>query len=165
MELTPYTHQWAATFRQEKDRLLSLLGNDALDIQHIGSTAIPEIVSKPIVDIMALLPTIQNASKYLDSLHTLGYFYSKERSSTERYFFTKGDPVSVHLSLTDKSTPYWDRQLAFRDYLLAHREIAKEYEVLKRSLIEHYPSGKDKYSYGKSEFVAAVLRKAGFSVS
>ena len=165
MELTSYTNQWAATFQQEKDKLLTLLGIDAFDIQHIGSTAIPGIASKPVVDIMVLLPSIQNVFKYLDSLHNLGYTHSKERSSTERYFFTKGNPVTIHLSLTDKTTSYWDRQLAFRDYLLEHPDTAKEYEILKHSLIERYPSGKDEYSYGKSEFVAAVLKKAGFVIS
>lgn len=165
MKLTSYTNQWAATFQEEKERILSVFGNSPLDIQHIGSTAIPGIASKPIVDIMVLLPSIQDASKYLDSLHNLGYTYSKERSSTERHFFTKGSPVTIHLSLTDRSTPYWDRQLAFRDYLLTHSDVAKEYAALKHSLIEKYPSGKDEYSYGKSEFVAAVLEKAGFPIS
>jgi len=112
---------------------------------------------------MVLLYSIQHASRYLDQLHELGYEYAKERSSTERFFFTKGDPVGIHLSLTDMSTPYWNRQIAFRDYLLKHPDAAKEYETLKRSLIQKYPSGKDEYSSGKNEFVAAVLQKGGFS--
>ena len=163
MKLVSYTNQWAVIYQMEKDKLISLLGDDALDIQHIGSTAIPEIASKPIVDIMILLHSIQQVPQYFDALDELGYEYAKDRSSTERYFFTKGNPVTVHLSLTDRSTPYWDRQIVFRDYLLSHPETAKEYEALKGPLIEKYPSGKDKYSSGKSEFVTAVLQKAGFS--
>lgn len=163
MKLASYTNQWAATYQLEKDKLMCPLGSDVIDIQHIGSTAIPGIASKPIVDIMVLLHSVQQASQYLKTLDELGYAYAKGRSSTERYFFTKGNPVTVHLSLTDQSTPYWDRQIVFRDYLLKHPNAAKEYESLKRSLIEKYPSGKDEYSSGKNEFVAAVLQKAGFS--
>lgn len=162
MKLASFTNQWAATYQREKDKLMSLLGSDVIATQHIGSTAIPGIASKPIVDIMVLLHSIQLASNYLEILSTLGYEYAKDRSSTERYFFTKGNPVTVHLSLTDRSTPYWDRQIAFRDYLVKHPDAAKEYETLKRSLIEKYPSGKDEYSSGKNEFVVAVLQKAGF---
>lgn len=163
MKLASYTNQWVATYQMEKGKLISLLGSDFIAIQHIGSTAIPGIASKPIVDIMVLLHSVQLSSKYLEALDTLGYEYAKDRSSNERYFFTKGNPVTVQLSLTDRSTPYWDRQIAFRDYLRKHPKTAKEYETLKRSLIEQYPSGKDEYSSGKSEFVAAVLLKAGFS--
>ncbi|MDP3965165.1 MAG: GrpB family protein [bacterium] len=163
MNLVSYTTDWSQLFQKEKNNLTSLLGSEAVDVQHIGSTAIPGIASKPIVDIIVLLPSFQDALKYIDRLQELGYEYSEERSSTERHFFTKGEPVTVHLSLTDRSTSYWDRQIIFREYLLHHPDAAKEYEALKRSLIQRYPEGREEYSSGKSEFISIVLKKAGFS--
>ena len=159
MNLVSYSTQWPHLYQQEKDKLLSLLDDDIVDIQHIGSTAVPHIQSKPIVDLMVMLKSIKVVPQYLAQLQELGYEYSEKRSSNERYFFTKGDPVAVHLSLADNTTSFWKRQLLFRDYLLNNPKVAKEYEQLKVDLIKKYPSGKDEYSYGKSAFVENILKK------
>jgi len=159
MDLEPYNPEWKELFEKEKGLLKNIIGDEALDIQHIGSTAVSGIQSKPIIDIAVLLRSFPTAESFFDQLESLGYEYSKERSSSERYFFTKGDPVEYHLSLVNPETSLLQRQVEFRDYLIKHLETAKEYEDLKKDLINKYPSGKDEYSYGKSEFISKVLEK------
>ena len=158
MDLKPHDDKWKELFKKEKGTLKTVFGDKATDIQHIGSTAIPWIHSKPIIDIAISVKSFKTASDFFDKLKRLDYEYSEERSSSERYFLTKGNPVEYHLSLVNPNTSYLKRQIEFRDYLINHPEIAKEYGSLKADLIKKYPSGKDEYSYGKSEFINRILK-------
>ncbi|MFH0891361.1 MAG: GrpB family protein [Candidatus Falkowbacteria bacterium] len=159
MKLELYDIKWKERFAGEKASLMIILGDEAIDIEHIGSTAIPGIHSKPIIDIAVLIRSFKIAKDFIPALRKAGYKYSEKRSSFERYFFSKGDPAKFHLSLANPDTLYVKRQIAFRDYLNNHPEKAKEYENLKSDLIKKYPSGRDEYSYGKSEFINTILKE------
>jgi GrpB-like predicted nucleotidyltransferase (UPF0157 family) len=159
MDLKPYDPEWKELYQKEKGLLKNVVKDEVLDIQHIGSTAVSAIQSKPIIDVAVLLRSFPAEQLILDQLESFGYKYSEERSSSERQFFTQGDPVEYHLSLVNPKTTLLQRLVAFRDYLNEHLEIAKEYEDLKKDLINKYPSGKGEYSHGKSEFVSKVLEK------
>lgn len=160
MSLVPHDKKWAHLFQEEEKSLRSIFGNSMRDIQHIGSTAIPGIRSKPIIDIAVLLPSLKKAKDFLQPLRQLEYWYDQPSSSSERYFFRKGDPVQFHLSLTAPNVLYWNRQILFRDYLLQHPDAAREYEQLKVNLLQKDPTGGQLYIDGKSAFVEKVLTMA-----
>lgn len=161
MEIAPYDEQWPKIFQAEKVLISSKLGGDFLDIQHIGSTAIPRMSAKPIIDIAILIPSLDNTEKYIEHLETIGYQFFKDLSSAERIFFVKGEPPKFHLSIAQpEKFSYWKRQLLFRDYLRQHHDLALEYEALKKCLIEKYPDGRQQYCDGKNEFVNKILALA-----
>lgn len=157
--LEKHNPSWVKLYNQEAEKIKSILGNDVIDIQHIGSTAIKGITAKPIIDIAVLMPIIKNKKGMANILAQAGYAYFPSDSSVERMFFRKGDPVQFHLSLTEKGvTDYWQRQIAFRDYLNTHPQKAKEYESLKKELIKEDPSAGEIYSKGKDYFVKEVIK-------
>ncbi len=161
MELSTYDTQWVRDFEQEKLSLQSLFGEKMLAIEHIGSTAIHGLPSKPIIDMAVMVRNQEDADSFTERLVELGYaFHSK---STERHLYQKGEPVKFHLSIAyaDKGG-FWPRQILFRDYLRSHPASLVEYADLKNRLIGEFPAGKGEYSYGKTEFVSGILALAGW---
>ncbi len=158
MKLIEYDSKWEDKFKKEADAISIILKERFLEIEHIGSTAIKGISAKPIIDIAVLVARAEDPQTYVSSLANIGYVYYPADSSVERLFFRKGDPAEYHLSVTQEGpTTYWNRQLAFRDYLNAHQDLAVEYQKLKESLIEQDPTAGKVYSEGKSEFVKKIL--------
>jgi GrpB-like predicted nucleotidyltransferase (UPF0157 family) len=162
MQLEDYNPRWISDFRSEARLIESVFDNDEfIDIQHIGSTAIPGMKSKPIIDIAVLVTPDEFIQGYVRPLNKIGYELSTQSSSIERLFFRKGEPVAFHLSLTQEGkTPFWERQIQFRDYLIGHPDYAKEYELLKRELSNKFPDFGQGYTDGKSDFISKVLNKA-----
>lgn len=161
MKLSTYDPQWSRKFQNEKHKLQEAFGMKLLAIEHIGSTAIPGLLSKPIIDIAIVIQDHEDADFFSHPLEKLGYmFHSK---STERHFYQKGKPVEFHLSIAyaDRGG-FWSRQMMFRDYLRAHTELLCEYADLKSQLIKQFPSGKGDYSEGKTTFVDKVLTLGGW---
>lgn len=155
-----YSPAWPKRFEQESQRIRQSLPQ-VEDIQHIGSTSIPEMTAKPIVDIAVLIKFSRDAEKLMQPLQDLGYKYFPESSSTERHFFRKGTPVEFHLSLAyqDRGS-FWRRQITFRDYLRLHPEARSEYAELKKNLLVLDPTGGKDYLDGKSGFVERILVEA-----
>ncbi len=162
MELVDHNPNWEKEFEEEASAIESVFDNDELlGIEHIGSTAITGIKAKPIIDIAVMVTPDEFIQGYVRPLNKIGYEFFPESSSVERLFFRKGNPVRFHLSLTQEGkTPYWDRQILFRDYLNANPSYAKEYQELKDSLLKTFPDAGQKYTDGKSEFVAKILKLA-----
>jgi GrpB-like predicted nucleotidyltransferase (UPF0157 family) len=159
MKLLPYTKKWKILFEEEKSVIKNAIEN-CTDIQHIGSTAIFGIMSKPIIDIAVMLTTLEEANNYIIPLSDIGYIHDQVSSSSERYFFRKGNPVKYHLSLTAPNVTFLKRQILFRDYLNSHPPVAKEYEKLKIKIIKEDPTGGENYINAKDSFVKRVLRLA-----
>lgn len=147
--LEQHSSEWRSKFEIESQLIRGVFGTSLLDIQHIGSTAIADLLAKPIVDIAVQIASHQQADLFIHPLSLEGYHYKPELSSGERHFFQKGDPVAVHLSVAylDRGG-YWQRQILFRDYLSAHPEARREYENVKRSGVP------------KDEFVQRILALA-----
>lgn len=156
--LLPYQPAWAEKFDQEKERLSRVFGDKALAIEHIGSTSIPGLSAKPIIDIAVLIEKAEEGDEFVESLKKLGYWYDEPSSSGERHFFRKGDPTEFHLSIAYKDRGgFWERQILFRDYVRKHDDLRDEYAQLKDLLLQSDPTGKDSYITGKSDFVNKVL--------
>ncbi len=162
MKLENYNKKWAEMFDVETRLIETVLEpEEIVDIQLIGSTAIKSIKSKPIVDIAVLVSPDEYIQSYVRPLAKIGYVFDPESSSTERLFFRKGDPVRFHLSITQEGyTPFWDRQIIFRDYLNNNPDMAIEYEALKITSTQQDSLMGQKYTDAKSEFVNKVLRLA-----
>ena len=160
MELSPYSQEWKALYEKEAEKIKSVIGDLAVDIQHIGSTAIPGMIGKPIIDIAVMLPSLDKAKDLIKPLANLGYNYDEPASSSERCFFRKGEPVQYHLSLTAPDVSFWRRQILFRDYLINHPSMAKKYEELKLRMIKKDPTGRKDYLSAKSLFIQKALELA-----
>ncbi len=122
--LISYQPSWKDKFEAEKVKLQKIFGNNA--IEHIGSTSIPGLSSKPIIDIMVMIKDSTDADTFSDLLNQIDYEF--DSLSTERHFFKKGNPTEFHLSIAymDKGS-FWERQILFRDYLRSHPDSRDEY--------------------------------------
>jgi GrpB-like predicted nucleotidyltransferase (UPF0157 family) len=160
IEIQDYDPEWPTMFRAEKGRIRATFGGLAKDIQHVGSTAIPGLASKPIIDILLALEDLTEISAYLVRLKELGYANVPHNEDAERRFFQKGMPRTHHVHVVRSGGwTYW-KHLLFRDYLLDHPSTVKEYELLKRTLAERFRDDRSRYVEGKSEFIESVIARA-----
>ena len=140
--------------------------NHILDIQHVGSTAIPGIHAKPIIDIQIAVDSLVAIKQTaIDMLKTLGYEYWHDNPDTERMFFVKGMPPfgdkrTHHVHIVEPASRHWQGKIQFRDYLLSHPEAALEYEKVKIELANQHAYDREKYTDTKTRFVNDILQKA-----
>src|SRR3989338_6961565 len=107
MKLSSYSQEWKTLYDNEEEKIKGIIGDFIVDIQHMGSTAIPGIAAKPIIDIAVLLSSLEKVEDLIKPLAKIGYNYDKPASSSERYFFRKGEPVQYHVSLTAPNVTFW----------------------------------------------------------
>lgn len=156
--LMPHQRAWDEEFERVRKQILEIWGENALDIQHVGSTAIPSIWAKPILDVAVRLCSIDRMNK--DKLEELGYDYRGPQHGKETYhlFVLRGaGELSLHhIHCYDKSDGEFFQLVGFRDYLCTHEEKAAEYEKLKRSLAAQYPLDRVAYTEGKKDFIQGI---------
>ena len=169
VRLLPHEKAWEAEAEQTIIMLRKLLGDDAKEIQHVGSTAVPTICAKPIIDIALAVNSFDDVMKHLPTLQAAGFYYRAQNDIPNQKLFACGSFYDgtgdlqthfIHVVLTDSAQ--WRDYILFRDYLNRHSDTAKAYESLKLSLAEAAPAdaGRERYLQGKRDFIAAVLRKA-----
>jgi len=154
---------WAGAFAAERARLSAAAGSLYVAIEHIGSTAIPGIPAKPILDLLAGRGADRGVTAYVTAFATAGYAYRGENGIPGRDYFVLDDAAgrrTHHLHLVEEGGPLWRSHLMFRDFLRSRPERAAEYAALKQSLAERYPADREAYTDGKAAFVAAMLRLA-----
>lgn len=160
-EVIPYNTNWVELFEQEKEKIKSAFGDDAVDIEHIGSTSVPRLASRPIIDIAVLIDSYKEADDYIEPLAKFGYEYNQPASSPERHFFRKYEAIKYHLSIAYKDKgSFWKRQILFRDWLRDHEDARKEYQELKIKLIKEDATGRHSYIQGRNEFIQRILKLA-----
>ncbi len=159
--LSPYNSDWKVKFEEEKEQLKQVFRDSAIEIEHIGSTAVEGLSSKPIIDIAVMIKNADDADSFTQTLSKIDYiFHSK---STERHFYQKRESVNYNLSIVYANRGgFWPRQILFREYLRSHIAVRDEYAVIKSKLIAEYPKDMVKYSEGKTAFVQKVLHLAGW---
>jgi len=161
--LSPYSPLWPAIFDHEARRLEALF-DGAARIEHIGSTAVPGLGAKPIVDILLGAPDVPFIEARIPALVAQGYRYVPEfeRSMPQRRYFTRtdGQPGNFHLHAVAQDSAFFRSHLAFRDALRADAALAGEYWKLKQRLAARFPNDRAAYSDGKSAFIREVLEKA-----
>ena len=131
VELSPYSPLWPAVFEVEAERLAALFAGEDIAIEHIGSTSVPGLGAKPIIDIMLGVPALAVIEARIEALAADGYRYVKEFevAMPERRYFDKqeGHPGRFHLHGVVAGSPFWIRHLAFRDALRADPALAERY--------------------------------------
>jgi GrpB-like predicted nucleotidyltransferase (UPF0157 family) len=160
IQVVDYDDNWPLQFEQEKPHILNALGDAILDIQHIGSTSVPGLAAKPIIDILVGAKQLQPSDTHIKALEKLGYVYEGEAGVPGRRFFRKGMPRTHHLHFVKLGNEVWEYQLLFRDFLRTHPEAAKEYEALKRKLAVPFQLDREGYISSKAPLIIELLAKA-----
>jgi GrpB-like predicted nucleotidyltransferase (UPF0157 family) len=160
VRLVPYTPEWKQLYEMEKVSLQDRLDAYILDIQHVGSTSIPGMLAKPIVDIAIAIADFEEARVCIPLMEELEYEYKGEFGIPHRHYFVKGDPRTFHVHMSEIDSLEWENTILFRDYLCQHTDIAKEYAQLKISLALKYPQDRTAYMEGKTAFVEGVIQLA-----
>lgn len=160
VELRPHSPLWAWLFRIEWIKLQFTLSGHILGIQHVGSTAIPGLIAKPIIDISIAVADYEQAFRLVDLIELLGYKYRGENSDLREYYFIKGRPVRYNLYVTEPRCEKWRDRTLFRDYVTRHPDVARAYADLKRQLALQYPADIRAYQDAKLAFVQQVVQMA-----
>ena len=158
IELLPHNPLWTIMYSEERDRLLSALGEMVRGIDHVGSTAVPGLEAKPIIDIMVSVDILELGT-VKEILEDAGYLHVpiEERG---RLFFRKGMPRTHHLHVVRiGSWEYW-KHLFFRDRLMDNKDETREYAALKMELAERFHHDREAYTKGKEAFIEGLLAKA-----
>ncbi|MFB0635020.1 GNAT family N-acetyltransferase [Bacillus rugosus] len=161
VEVVPYNEKWAEYFNEEKERLKLVLGPEIVAVHHIGSTSIPNMAAKPIIDMLIEVRSIEAVSQYDIQMKAIGYTPKGENGIAGRRYFQKGgNKRTHHVHVYEKGNPAIERHLLFRDYLRAHPKIAEEYAVLKKRLAAQHPDCINQYIQGKDGWIKTAEKNA-----
>ena len=160
--VTDYDPCWTKEFEKEKELIAEILGNLCIEIYHIGSTSVPGLCAKPIIDIMPVVRDIDKVDNLASEFEKIGYEYLGEFGIAGRRYLRKGGDERTHQIHIFEESNFWDinRHLAVRDYLRCHPEASFEYGQLKRKLAEKFPYDIEKYCDGKDLFVKKLEKTA-----
>ncbi|MEG4093094.1 GrpB family protein [Microcoleus sp. Pol12B4] len=163
VEVVPHDPTWRGAFETESKQIALAITENVVAIHHIGSTAIPQIHAKPIIDILAEVKDITKIDVKSSALEALGYEAMGEFGISGRRFFRKGNEAGIrthHLHGFEVNSAQIERHLAFRDYIISHPEDAQQYSELKRELANKYHDNIQAYMDGKDWFIKAMDLKA-----
>lgn len=159
IRLVPYDPGWPARFESERALLEGAIGRWAPGgIHHVGSTAVPGLAAKPVIDILVGVADLPTSRSCFEPLAELDYHYAPYLAE-QMHWFCKPDPRrrTHHLHLVPEGSSRYRDELAFRDLLRADRAAAAEYAALKRELAERFEHDRDGYTDAKTEFIARAL--------
>ena len=162
VSLRDYDPDWPARFESEAVLLGQAIGPwISGGVNHVGSTAVPGLVAKPVIDIMVGVADLESSRPCIDILGGLDYCYAPHRADV-MHWFCKPSPArrTHHLHLVTTGSQRFTDVLAFRDYLRAHPDAAREYGDLKRNLAAQHSHDRSAYTDGKSAMVAAITAQA-----
>jgi len=157
--VVPYDAGWPGLFVKERGVLEDLLKQWLVGpIEHVGSTAVPGLAAKPVIDIMAGVKNLEESRPAIPVLAFLGYCYFPYQPE-QKHWFCKPSPAfrTHHLHLVPFGSRHWDERLLFRDYLRRNHEIAEEYAELKRGLAKRYEFDREGYTEAKGPFIQRIL--------
>lgn len=162
VEVLPYRSEWSNYFHDEANHIQTALGHGIKEIYHIGSTAIPNMPAKPIIDMMLVCDNIDDVNELADKLQTLGYPAPRRQIIPHHSFFTRkqSNEMTFHLHIHERGSPQINRHVNFRDYLSQHRDDANAYAELKIHLAKQYPNDISQYILGKDKLVQEIDAKA-----
>jgi GrpB-like predicted nucleotidyltransferase (UPF0157 family)/RimJ/RimL family protein N-acetyltransferase len=167
IDIVAYDPEWPLKASNEINKLRAILpASTIIDIQHVGSTAIPGMAAKPIVDIQIAARSLEEMKIIaIPVLQKIGYEYWYDNPDSERMFFVKGMPPygekrTHHVHIFELSSKHWSGKILFRDYLIAHPEIASEYQELKIKFAQQYTHDREKYTNAKGKFVDRIIKLA-----
>ena len=160
IHLEVYQERWALWYEEERQVLLNAIGDSISAIEHFGSTSIPGMVAKPIIDILLGVMDLEETDGIIQKLKSLGYEFLGESGIPGRLYFRKRGHNAINVHVVGYGEPIWNNNLILRDYLRVHDEEAKWYGDLKREIVRNGVETLLDYSDQKSEFVSRLLERA-----
>ncbi|WP_347860900.1 GrpB family protein [Salimicrobium sp. PL1-032A] len=161
VNVVTYNEAWPKQFESEARSIQAAMNHTPAFIHHIGSTSVPELPAKPIIDMMPIVAHIDEVDHYNDAMKHLGYEAMGTYGIEGRRFFRKGgDSRTHHVHVFEAGSPEAERHLAFRDYLINRPDVAFSYGTLKRGLAEIYPEDMEAYISGKAEWIQRTEAEA-----
>lgn len=162
VRVVAYDNTWPAIYAAEIARLTPALAaaGVVLTLEHTGSTAVPDLAAKPIIDILAGVQREGDRVEAVNALQAAGYQHRGEQEIAGRDFFRRGEPRQFHLHLTTIGSEFWNEHRTFRDWLRAHSGAMQQYAALKQALAAKHPADREAYIQGKTAFVLHVLQSA-----
>jgi GrpB-like predicted nucleotidyltransferase (UPF0157 family) len=162
--IVEYNPQWPSIFATEAAKIAEVLSPDlVVGIDHVGSTAVPGLAAKPIIDLLVSVHSLATAKQIAVSpLEKLGYTYWLDNPDSQRMFFVKGLPPNsprthhIHIVASDSSL---QERLLFRDYLRSNPDEALRYAQLKRDLAHQFATDREAYTNGKTEYIQSIMAK------
>lgn len=163
--LLPYDRAWAKEAAMEKERLMSVCGEYVEAIEHIGSTAIPGLCAKPIIDMSIGLKRFRDAPLLITPLNSIGYHFYKHFQHQMLFCRGPNEKRTHYLHIMRYQGKKWKHDLAFRAYLRSHPSDRSRYAKLKHTLAKRYHSDRQSYSDGKHDFITSIITKANHDFS
>jgi len=163
VEVVPHNPRWRDVFEAEAKLVAAALGENVVAIHHIGSTAIPGIYAKPVVDLLIEVRVITEVDGRGSAMESLGYEVLGEYGIHGRRYFRRENREGIrthHVHAFETGSAEVERHLAFRDYMIAHPADAQRYSELKRKLAGEHPQSFDAYMDGKDDFIKEIDRRA-----
>lgn len=163
IEVVPYDPAWPQMFEEEAARIKQTLGENCIVIHHIGSTAVPGLCAKPVIDMIPVVLNVTKVDQATQNMQSLGYEAKGEFGMLFRRFFIK-NPGSraYHIHVYERDNPEIERHLKFRDWMRTHEDDRQAYATLKQELAMKYPNDREAYCLGKEAFIADIDTKTGF---
>ena len=162
--LAPHETGWETYAAETMKRLRAVLGDAAVEMQHVGSTAVPTIQAKPIVDLAVAVRQLSDVEPLFPALEAQGFYHAAHCDNEGQILLVCGDleadTRTCHIHVVRAGSMEWRNYINFRDYLNFYPKKAAEYEALKQELQRRYPNDRSAYTEGKAEWIAYALRKA-----
>ena len=162
VELEGYQNKWQEEYQEEAQLLSKVLGSLILELHHVGSTSIPGLKAKPIIDMLLVVKNFDEIAKITDLLKPYDYENRGKQGIDDRYFLAKGPDDArthyLHITIPHSNTYY--NQLYFKKYLLDHPQYITKYMALKETLAQKYALERPKYTAGKDAFIKEVVQLA-----
>lgn len=164
--VTSYNSEWSQIFEREAMKIKEALGPNCIAIHHIGSTAVPGLLAKPIIDMIGV---VKNPEKAIQPLEDLGFKYKGEYNIPMRFYFSRSEGVETNLHVYEEGHPEIELNLLFTDYLRNHPDARDEYAKLKEDLLKEKSSYEKNnslftgYNLGKNAFIRKILQAANFN--
>jgi len=158
LKLVAYNLDWPHRFSEEARRLKNV--TNVISVEHIGSTAIPCLMAKPVIDIAAMVDFASEDPAMIRSMLDLGYRHHGDYGLPGRQFFTWGDPPEIHLHVVGQQSQYWREWILFRDFLRTSPAWRKRYEDEKIHLMQRANGNRKQYTTSKSSIIQEILKTA-----
>lgn len=160
IEIVAYNPEWPHSYEEEAAKIKELLGENCVTVHHIGSTAVPGLDAKPIIDIIVVVKNLLKLDHEQTKLQAFGYTPEGEHGIPFRRFFHKGLDIRTHnLHVYEEANPEIERHLHFRDFLRHEPQARTEYATLKRKLADQNPRDMEAYINGKESFIQNIDRR------
>ncbi len=159
--LVEHDPRWLSAAEEECGRIASACGTLVLRVEHIGSTSVPGLIAKPVLDLMPLVRTFGDGFACVEPMRAMGYWYAGEFGIEGRHLFVKGSPRTHHVHMLVERSREAIRHLAVREVLRTSPELAARYAALKGELAARFGDDRDGYASAKSAFMREVFDRAG----